>query len=381
MYQKKSHNTTKNVFIIGVVPSSLVNFRGELIKAIKKKSHQITALAGSEEPEVTDFLKKNNVNFIAYPVKRKNISPSSDLKTLNQLKKIFQKEKPDIIIAYTIKPIIWGGLASFFVPKSHFYAIIEGTGYTFQGTSWQRRLLTYIVSKLYCLALKKATKVIFLNPDDIADFVKRKIISKHKTCIINGIGVDLDFYNQTPLPSKNQITFLTIGRLLGEKGFRKYVEAAKIVKSKYIDINFQLIGEEDSSSDAIPINEVRHWHQKGWIEYLGTTNDVRSYISNSHIFVLPSYYREGLPRTLLEAMSMGRPILTTDNVGCRETVIPGENGYLVPKADAQALAERMIWFIENRDQWERMGKRSRELAEEKYDVHKINAQLMEIMGL
>jgi glycosyltransferase involved in cell wall biosynthesis len=221
--------------------------------------------------------------------------------------------------------------------------------------------------------------VIFQNPDNLNEFVQRGIVPVAKCALINGSGVDISRYTHTPLPNNPPI-FLTIGRLLGEKGFREYAQAAQIVKTRYPDVTFQLLGPEDPSPDGISLNEVQQWHQNGWLKYLGATNDVRPSLQNCHIYVLPSYH-EGMPRTVLEAMATGRPILTTDVPGCRETVSQGENGYLVPKANAQALAERMIWFIENRDQWERMGKRSRELAEEKYDVHKVNAQLMEIMGL
>jgi glycosyltransferase involved in cell wall biosynthesis len=175
-------------------------------------------------------------------------------------------------------------------------------------------------------------------------------------------------------------TFLTIGRLLGEKGFREYAQAARVVKEKYPDTVFQLLGPEDPSSDGISAAEVRSWDEFGWVEYLKSTSDVLPNLKRCHIYVLASYH-EGMPRTVLEAMAIGRPILTTDVPGCRETVILGENGYLVPRADASALAERMIWFIENSDQWEKMGRRSRDIAEESFDVHKVNAKLLEIMGV
>jgi glycosyltransferase involved in cell wall biosynthesis len=193
--------------------------------------------------------------------------------------------------------------------------------------------------------------------------------------------VNLDDFIVKDFCMSSSPTFLLIARLLHEKGIREYAQAARKVKKRYPDAVFNLLGPADPSPDGVPLEEVQKWHDQGVIRYLGATNDVRPHLSVCHIYVLPSYYGEGLPRTIIEAMATGRPILTTDNVGCRETVIPGENGFLVPVRDVDALAERMIWFIEHREEWERMGRRSREMAEERFDVRIINRELMGIMGL
>lgn len=369
----------KPIIIVGALPNSLINFRGELLKAIANKNYPTIGMAESSTPDICEKLQNIGVNFHSYPVERNGLNPLADLKTLKVLRSTFKTLQPTAVLAYTIKPIIWGGVASRVSPSIQFYAMIEGVGYAFQGTTWRRKLLTFIASQLYKIALLNARKVIFLNPDNLSEFVNRKIIPEHKAYIVNGTGIDLNLYNYTPLSNRQPI-FLTIGRLLGEKGFREYVQAAQIVKAHYPEATFQLLGPEDPSPDGISLDEVQSWIDQGWIEYLGSTNDVRPYLQNCHIYVLPSYH-EGMPRTVLEAMATGRPILTTDVPGCRETVVNGENGYLVTKADAKVLAERMIWFVENRDQWECMGRCSRELAEERYDVHEVNAQLMEIMEL
>lgn len=365
--------------IIGALPESLLNFRGELIKALISKHHQVIAMAAETGSKIADAVVMLGATFESYPVQRNGLNPAVDMKTLLALRKRFRELKPDVVMAYTIKPIIFGGLACRFLPNTRFYAMVEGLGFAFQGGSFIRNVLRSIVIALYRLALKRAESVIFLNPDNLNDFILHNIIPMNKAKIVNGTGVDLQHYAYTPLPI-TETTFLVIGRLLGDKGIREYAQAAQIVKARYPDTIFQLLGPEDPSPDGIPMADVQHWHQQGLLQYLGSTDDVRLYLQNCHVYVLPSYH-EGMPRTVLEAMSIGRPILTTDVPGCRETVISGENGYLVPKANAKVLADRMIWFIENRDQWQRMGDRSRELAEEKYDVHKVNAQLMEIMGL
>jgi glycosyltransferase involved in cell wall biosynthesis len=337
-------------------------------------------MASNTQPKVTEQLMKWGVNFRAYPIQRNRLNPLADLKTWHALRQTFRVLQPDIILAYTIKPVIWGGLASRATPSTRFYALITGLGFAFQGGSLIRNLLSKVIINLYRVSLKRANKVIFQNPDNMQVFISKGIVSKEKCALVNGSGVDIEAFPLSPLPQKKQITFLAIGRLLGEKGFREYAEAAKRVKQKYSNITFQLLGPEDPSPDGLSIAEIKSWQSEGVIEYLGFTDNVRPYIESCHIYVLPSYH-EGMPRTVLEAMAIGRPILTTDVPGCRETVTNGDNGYLVPKENTEALAERMIWFIENQTQWRRMGKRSRELAEEKYDVHKVNAQLMEIMGL
>lgn len=371
--------TMLNFIIIGVLPSSLLNFRGELIERLVFTNCKVTAMSTTPDSTTSDWLKTIGVAFREYPVQRNSLNPRKDLCTYITLRNFFSSQRPDIVLAYTIKPIIWGGLASRVSPDTRFYALITGLGFAFQGDSLKRKALSRLVSLLYRTSLKKADRVIFQNPDNLAEFVSRGIVPAYKCALVNGSGVDVESYSEKPLPLGSPV-FLTIGRLLSEKGFREYVKAAEMVGAVYPDAVFRLLGSEDPSPDGIPLSEVQSWHNQNSLEYLGSTSDVRPYIEDCHVFVLPSYH-EGMPRTVLEAMATGRPILTTDVPGCRETVIPGENGYLVPKADAEALAERMIWFIENRDQWERMGKRSRELAEEKYDVHKVNTQLMEIMGL
>jgi glycosyltransferase involved in cell wall biosynthesis len=368
-----------HILIIGALPESLLNFRGDLSKTLITIGCKVTAMAAQTDRDIISRLAKIGIDFKPFPVQRNGLNPISDLKTLLTLLKTFQTLRPDTVLAYTIKPVIWGGLATRGTPSIRFYALITGLGFAFQGDSLKRKLLSKLVSMLYRTALKGADRVIFQNPDNLAEFVSRNIVQVTKCALINGSGIDIKRYAYTALPTGGPV-FLTIGRLLGEKGFREYAMAAQIVKQRYPDTIFQLLGPEDPSPDGLSMNEVNNWQKKGMIVYLGSTSDVRPYIKSCHIYVLPSYH-EGMPRTVLEAMSIGRPILTTDVPGCRETVLSGENGYLVPKADIEALAERMIWFIENRDQWQRMGEASRRMAEERFDVHKINADLMRIMKL
>lgn len=370
----------KRVVVIGALTKSLLNFRGDLLKALVSVGCQVTAMADGEIPDVVQQLSAIGVNFRNYPIQRSGLNPVADLYTYFALRKALNELKPDIVLCYTIKPVIWGGIALKGEPAFRFYALITGLGFAFQETAGlKRRMLTALVTSLYRSSLCRASQVIFQNPDNRDLFIERQIVGKDKCALVNGSGVDLDRFTFTPLPRKG-VVFLTIGRLLGEKGFREYAQAARLVKEHYPETIFRLVGPEDPSPDGIPLEEISDWQANGWVEYLGETNDVRPILAGCHVYVLPSYH-EGMPRTVLEAMAMGRPILTTDVPGCRETVIPGENGYLVPRGEAIALSKRMFWLIEHQDEWEKMGMRSRALAEERFDVHSVNRELLKIMGL
>lgn len=365
-------------FLIGVLPSSLYNFRGHLLRDLKHTGLDIVSLASNAKQEEINIIQSIGSKYIDIPIIRNGLNPTQDLKTFKVLYKVFETQQPDVILAYTIKPIIWGGLAARVLPNCRFYALVTGLGFALQKGSWKKNLLVKLVAFLYKAALKKANRVIFQNPDNQQVFIDLGIVPKHKTCVVNGSGVDVAHFDVKPLSSAPK--FLLIARLLGDKGIREYIAAANKVKEQYPDAVFQLVGPEDPSPDGISLEELSILNQKNSVEYLGSTNDVRSNIEDCNIFVLPSYH-EGLPRTVLEAMATGRPILTTDVPGCRETVINGENGWLVEKANVDDLAEKMIWFIENPKEWHRMAEASRSMVEEKFDVHKVNRELIEIMGL
>ncbi|EJL6783726.1 glycosyltransferase family 4 protein [Vibrio alginolyticus] len=367
-----------NVIVIGTLPASLFNFRGQLLLRLVEKSKLVIAMAsGASSQEVTS-VEVLGCKYVDYPVIRSGLNPIKDLLTFFRLKSEFRKVKPEVILAYTIKPIIWGGLAARFSSNNSFYALVTGLGYAFQPGGRLKAALIWFVRHLYKMALKESKAVIFQNPDNMKTFIDLGIVSSERCHLVNGSGVDLSHFEKDPLPQEPR--FLLIARLLGDKGIREYAKAAELVKQKYPNATFDLVGPEDPSPDGIDILEINALHDKGVIHYYGATSDVRPFIKGCSIFVLPSYH-EGMPRTVLEAMAMGRPILTTDVPGCRETVIDGENGWLVEKANAEQLAEKMIWFIENQDKWQEMGKSSHDMAYEKFDVHKVNAEILKIMGL
>jgi glycosyltransferase involved in cell wall biosynthesis len=297
--------------------------------------------------------------------------------------RLMRQIAPSMVLGYTVKPVIYGILAARLAGVPQRFALITGLGYAFQERGSQRSLQT-LVQGLYGLALAQAERVFFQNPDDLALFQARGILRPHtKVTIVNGSGVDLASFTATPFPKNiahGAIRFLFIGRFLGDKGVREYVQAARVLQRTHPQARCALVGWIDSNPDAIEQAELDGWVADGCIDFLGRLADVRPAIEACSVFVLPSY-REGTPRAVLEAMAMGRAIITTDAPGCRETVVNGDNGFLVPVQDAEALAKAMIRFIDEPALQAHMGARSRQIAEEKYDVQKVNAVILAGMGV
>jgi glycosyltransferase involved in cell wall biosynthesis len=236
------------------------------------------------------------------------------------------------------------------------------------------------VNQLYRLAFAVCELIFLQNEDDVAHFVNARLLPARKVCRVNGTGVDLRYFSQSPPMTQVPLTFLLMGRLLREKGIYEYVEAARIVRARNKEVSFVLLGGVDPNPGGLSIEDVQRWVDDGVIHWGGHVNDVRRWIAQCSVYVLPSY-REGIPRSSQEAMAMGRPIITTDAVGCRETVVHGVNGFLVPVRDAHALAAAMHRFIEDPTLVVTMGCASRRMAEQSFDVDKINTVMLRAMGL
>ncbi|REL31567.1 glycosyltransferase family 4 protein [Thalassotalea euphylliae] len=365
------------IMILGAFPDSIIKFRGVLIEQLVLQGHDVVVSTAYASSDIIEQIEAIGARFVGYKVERNGLNPLADLSTLWQLLKLFRAEQPDKILAYTIKPIIWGGIAAKLIARTQFYAMITGLGYAFEKGSFKRRLIRGLVKCLYRFSLCSASKVIFQNNENKQIFIDEKLVNIEKTSRVYGSGVSLTDYAQKPLPDK-PVTFLLIARLLGDKGIREYAQAAQQVKAKYPEVNFQLVGPFDPSPDGLKSGEVAQWNE--YIDYLGEQKDVRPFIEQCHIYTLPSYH-EGLPRTVLEAMAIGRPILTTDVPGCRDTVINGKNGKLVPSKNVDALANAMLWFIENSGEWPVMAHKSREFVEAYFDVNRVNQQLFYLMEL
>jgi glycosyltransferase involved in cell wall biosynthesis len=372
-------DTKVKVMLIASFPESIIAFRGALISEMVAQGLGVHVAAPGlrNDNPIRRTLKEKGVFVHDIPLERTGVNPVSDLGLLWILIRLLRRTRPDCVIGYTIKPVIYGSLAAWLVSIPHRFALVTGLGYAF--TQNRGGLTARLVHGLYRFALRKVEKVFFQNPDDEAFFREKRILAETTpSVIVDGSGVDLAAFTVEPIPDP-PMRFLMIARLLGDKGVREYVKAASHIRGQYPNVEFGLVGWIDENPDAISETELDVWVADGAITYFGRLDDVRPAIANCRVYVLPSY-REGTPRTVLEAMAMGRPIITTDAPGCRETVIDGENGFLIPVKSVDALIEAMQKFIDDPRLAERMGKRSRQIAEKKYDVHKINAVMLREMG-
>jgi glycosyltransferase involved in cell wall biosynthesis len=236
-----------------------------------------------------------------------------------------------------------------------------------------------LLSRLFAHGLARSTSVIFQNPDDRDLFLARRIVEVHQAELVNGSGVDTERFAVAPLPATP--SFLLMARLIPEKGVREYIQAARAVRARIPEARFLLAGWIEERTGAISKAEVQTWRDEGVVQYLGALEDVRPAIAQASVYVLPTYYREGVPRSVLEAMSMGRAIITTDAPGCRETVIEGVNGFLVAPGDSKALARRMEELALDSASIARMGMESRRRVEERFGVERVNADMLRIMEM
>lgn len=369
--------------LIASHPESLLNFRGPLLDALKASGLQVHVAAPDldADSKVRAALEAKGVTVHDIGLQRVGLNPLADLRSLTQLWRLMLQIRPYYVMGYTVKPVVYGAMASWLARVPRRFALITGLGYAFQQPEQEgkRGIVRRVVQSLYAVALRCTHKVFFQNPDDEALFRSLYLLPEHvPSCVVNGSGVDVASFAVAPLPQAPR--FLLIARLLGDKGVREYAAAAQRLRQLYPQTSFALVGWIDDNPDAISQHELDRWIADGSVQYLGRLSDVRPAIEDSSIYVLPSY-REGTPRTVLEAMAMGRPIITTDAPGCRETVVPEENGILVAVKSVEQLVDAMTRFVVDPDLASRMGRRSREIAAQRYDVHSVNAVMLAEMGI
>jgi glycosyltransferase involved in cell wall biosynthesis len=308
-----------------------------------------------------------------------------DLASIYNLIKKLKEIDPDITFSYGIKPVVYGLWASRLAGVEHRYAMVAGLGTLYverdEGTL-KDKLSRKLADYLYGYSLPFADRVFFQNPDDIQLFIENNLISKEKPFLINGSGVDIEHYRSSNY-QKDPIRFTLVSRLIKEKGIYEFVEVARKVKQRYPQktIKFTLLGDVDSNPNSVQIPELKAWVEEGIIEWPGHVDNVKEWLEKTSVFVLPTYYREGTPKSILEAMAMSRPIITTDMPGCREAVEDGKNGFLISPKDVSALSGAMAKFIQKPSLIKSMGLESREIAVNRYDVKKVNERILTQMNI
>ncbi len=369
----------RKVLLLGSYAPSLINFRGPLIAAMVERGHEVFAVAPDIGPDIAAKLVALGATPVPVALSRASLNPLATWRSGRQLRALVERIAPDVMIAYTIKPVVLGAAAARAARVPFFAAMITGMGYAFLGGLAPKRLAIRLVAMLmYRRAVAASRLVIFQNEDDRSDFRRLRLLPAAKpSLVVNGSGVDLDHYTPEPVPPEP--SFLMISRFLRDKGIAEFGAAAARLKAEFPSVRIALAGWIEAIPDSIGQAELDSI-LAGGIEDLGHLADVRPALARASVYVLPSY-REGTPRTVLEAMAMGRAVITTDAPGCRGTVVEGENGFLVPVGDADALYRAMRRFIEEPGLARSMGEASLRLVREKFDVHKVNAAILEATGL
>lgn len=362
---------------IAVVGSyTIVTFRGWLIEEMVSRGHTVFACAPELNEADRARLAKAGATYQRIGLERTGLNPFQDIKHITDLAALFRRLNVEIVIAHTTKAMILGCLAARLAGVGKTFAIVEGLGYAFTpGPERKRRLVRSVLSPAMKAALAVCDGVFVLNSDDRTYLIGLGILSpKQHVEKIAGTGLDLDHYAYVPLTS-GPPRFLLIARMIRDKGIVEYAGAARIVKAKHPEARFRLIGPIDDHPGAITREQIAAWEAMGVIEYLGVTEDVRPYLADCTAYVLPSY-REGMPRTVMEAMAIGRPVIATDVPGCRDLVEEGVTGFLVPPRDVEALAKAMERMIEDPRGGARRGRSARRHAESVFSAAAVNSTIL-----
>jgi len=363
------------ICVISSNTKSLMTFRKDMMLDFLELGHQVTAIGDEAEIAWKSKFNEFGIEYRQIRIERNGINPIKDLYTLKDLIDLLRKERPNKIFAYQAKPVIYGSIAATMCGIRDIYLLLAGLGSLIRNDNLN--LLKSLLLFEYKIACKISTSVFFHNIDDCQYLVEKKVVSKEKSKILNGSGVNLNDFKPSPLPVKP--TFLFIGRLIRDKGIVEYLEACRKVKTLQ-EVRCLLVGPFDTNPTSLKKEDVEPFIKSGVVEYFGEQVDVRPFISMCTTLVLPSYH-EGTPKTILEAMAMGRSIITTDAPGCRETVNNYENGFIVPVRDTDSLVEKMLILSKNAELRELMGKNSLLKAIAKYDVRKVNQEIIRTMRL
>jgi len=352
--------------------SSKLN-RYELITSLQALGHSVFYIGLDSDDHLHPDYEKYNVTYLTVSLGRTNTNPFKEIITFRNAMRVFRQNKIDCLIVYGIRTFPTMVTAAKLAGVKRVLCIVNGSGRLFQLRGIKGFLVKALSYRLICLAFVLADNILFQNRDDL-QLIRQKVhLLKKNYDLVNGSGVNLVDYPQKPLPAEP--VFLMIGRLTGDKGVNEYIRAAMTVKKKYSEAQFYLVGPHDDDDRTIDQELFNAALLEGIVTFTGKTEDVRPYIAKCRVFVLPSYH-EGTPRTVLEAMSMGRPVITTHATGCRETVEDTVNGFKVPVGNIDMLTKKMLWMIEHPSEIELMAQKSRQLCEQKYNVYEVNKKII-----
>lgn len=369
----------RSVLILSSFEGSIISFKGPLIEDLVKKQYSVYILAPDFSRETKNSLLKMGVSPVDIKLSRDSFNIFQDLIDLFRLVILMCKIKPDIFLGYYIKPVIWGGIAAFVARVPKRIVMIEGLGHIFTNTSTKQSFKSIIIRKLvsflYRFSLMTSNFVFFLNNDDKAEFETRKLISKEKAVVLGGIGLRLSEW-PCLAPIMDPINFLFVGRMVKEKGFGEFIQAAKALNTRYPNVSFTALGEPEKREKKFTLDYLKKLDKAGIVICPGHV-EVRKWFALCSVFVLPSY-REGVPRSTQEAMALGKPVITTNAPGCRDTVVDGKNGFLIEVGDVESLIKAMEKFIFRPSIIASMGVQSRMMAEEKFDAHIVNERIFDL---
>jgi glycosyltransferase involved in cell wall biosynthesis len=371
----------KNILIVASLASSLIHFRGDFIASLIENGFRVYAAAPKQPDHIKEKLESIGAIPLEFKLNRTGLNPIKDIGSVLELRKLIKQNRIDLVFPYTVKPVIYSSFAanSCGVPV---ISLITGLGFAFTGLTRKARVLQWLNQNLYRSSIRRNRVVVFQNKDYLQLFMDNGILSaKNKTALVSGSGVNLNNYKfRVNKKKSDNISFLLVARLIKEKGIALYIEAAQVLKKTYPNAEFHVIGSPDKSPSAIDEEELKKLDDTGIIVYHGMQKNVPEHLYKNDVFVLPTYYREGIPRSILEALSVGMPIITTNTPGCRETIKKDYNGILIEPRELQELIKAMEYFLLNISKIEEMGINSRNYAEERFDVKIINKELINLIS-
>lgn len=362
-----------NVAILCNGTSEKVTDRVELVHDLKSEGHDVY-IGGILTDIINDYYASGEAYFMPIDASRRNTNPIVELKSIFNIICQIRKHKIDATLIYGVKNHPAMAIASKLGGVSKIVCVVNGSGNLFRVRGIKGKIIRFMAFPMLKIAYSVSTSICFQNSDDRKMFEQKHLIGENDIFITGGSGTNLNIFLPSKLP--DEMRFLFLARITTSKGIDDYIKAAEIVKKTYPNVKFDIVGPLDSSVEASGDSMLDSAVKKGIVMYHGSTEDVSAWMSYCKVFVYPSYYPEGVPRCAIQAISSGRPIITCNTPGCKETVIDGLNGFLVEPRNPRELASKMIWMIENPEKLENMGKESRRYAEEKFDVMKINQLLI-----